>query len=254
MPKKTKADLENEVAVLREQLTAATTASSSIPTTSQEVPPGWLQHLLQAQETARLQTEERFRMLLDRLNISENSSESNEHRRNPAKVDPKKPPVLENDVSLTDFDTWRETWDDYLTITDYDNFPQEKLVALFMSFLSQDMRHTVRHALNLSPDDNMSVDGILDRIRQHIRDDRNITLDYLAFETRKQEEGETFNNFLVNLRILAKNAELCDHCLDTRLTTKILSGISDSDTRQKLLEIRPFPTLQKAIDLCRSQE
>ena len=76
----------------------------------------------------------------------------------------------------------------------------------------------------------------------------------MAFEERKQEVGESFDAFLIAIKTLARDADLCDSCLDRRLVTKIMSGIRDKETRMKLLAISPLPDLQKVIDLCRSEE
>ena len=75
----------------------------------------------------------------------------------------------------------------------------------------------------------------------------------MKFEER-QQEGESFDSFLIAIKELAADAELCPSCLDDRVTTRIMSGIRDKETRRKLLALRPFPTLLHAVDICRSEE
>ena len=53
---------------------------------------------------------------------------------------------------------------------------------------------------------------------------------------------------------IAEDSDLCAECRDPRLTTRIISGVRDAGTRKKLLAVRPFPTLEKAVDICRSDE
>ena len=66
--------------------------------------------------------------------------------------------------------------------------------------------------------------------------------------------GETFEAFLIAIKKLARDANLCDACLDSRLVTKVMSDFHDKETRMKLLATSPLPDLQKVTNLCRSEE
>ena len=55
-----------------------------------------------------------------------------------------------------------------------------------------------------------------------LRQKRNITLDRVAFEERKQQEGELFDDFYVAIRSLADESDLCEHCKEQRITTRII--------------------------------
>ena len=120
--------------------------------------------------------------------------------------------------------------------------------------LSIEMRATLQLAIGIDNDDDITVTAILDRIQEHVRGKRNVTLDRVALEERKQEEGEPFDQFYIALREIANNADLCQHCIDDRLTTRIMSGIRDPETRRKLLTYTPPPSLQTTVDVCRSDE
>ena len=97
-------------------------------------------------------------------------------------------------------------------------------------------------------------DEVLDKIKNYIRSQKNIALDCVAFEERKQAAGENFHSFLIAIKTLARDADLCNECLNRRLVTKIMSGIYDKETRTKLLAMSPLPDLQTVTDLCRSEE
>ena len=66
--------------------------------------------------------------------------------------------------------------------------------------------------------------------------------------------GESFNDYLVSFRKLARNGDLCYVCLDESLLTKLRSGIQDVETREELLTKVPAPNLEEAINLCQSKE
>ena len=94
----------------------------------------------------------------------------------------------------------------------------------------------------------------LDEIAEHFRRQRNVALYRVQFEQRQQQAGESFDNFYVAIRELATDAELCGTCLETRLTTRIMSGVRSEEVRKKLLALTPFPQLEAVVALCRSEE
>ena len=79
-------------------------------------------------------------------------------------------------------------------------------------------------------------------------------IDKIEFERRSQMEGESFDDYMVAIRKLARNAELCEECLDDRLLTKIMSGVNDQEVREELLAKIPTPKLEEAILFARNKE
>ena len=70
---------------------------------------------------------------------------------------------------------------------------------------------------------------------------------------RDQQEGETFNDYIAALRILAQTCNFCACLRDTLLRDRIVLGIRSARTRKRLLEERNL-TLKKCIDTCKSDE
>ena len=114
------------------------------------------------------------------------------------------------------------------------------------------MRATLAHATPVA--DTATVDELLNAIGAHFRWQRNIALSCVQFEERKQQHGEAFDRFLVGLKELAADADLCATCLDARLITRIMSGVRSEALRKKLLAINPFPALKDVLALCRAEE
>ena len=117
-----------------------------------------------------------------------------------------------------------------------------------------EMREAVEHVLLIPDDTTLKPDEVLEKIKNYIRSQRNIALDWVAFEERKQAAGENFDSFLIAIKTLARDADLCNECLNRRLVTKIRSEIYCKKTRTKLPAISPLPDLQTVTDLCRSEE
>ena len=173
------------------------------------------------------------------------------------KVNLATPQNLESDYSIAKFQQWRAIWDDYARVVQLDKQDRENQLAVFRNCLSMDMRSVLTEVIgvpNHTVANPLTVAVLLDRIQAYFRSKRNIALDCVAFDNRKQRESEDFDSYLVTIRELARDAELCNTCLDRRLTTRIMSGIKDEETRTKLLALKPFPNLQQVIDLCRSEE
>ena len=83
----------------------------------------------------------------------------------------------------------------------------------------------------------------------------NETLERHKFFKRKQEEGETFDEFLTELRLLSKNCNFCatNGCFEGLLRDRIVAGVKNDKIREKLLSEKDL-TLLKTIDICRSCE
>ena len=173
---------------------------------------------------------------------------------NTGRVQAKAPPPLPKELSLDDLEVWRSTWRDYYSVTKLEKEPAATQRANLKSHLSQGMRGILEHAIKIKEDTTLSCEEILDEIKKHIRLNRNIQLDKVAFEKRGQKQGESFDDFLVAIRKMARNADLCEHCLDDRLLTRIMSGVNDTEVREELMAKVPTPKLEEAINFARSKE
>ena len=167
--------------------------------------------------------------------------ESQGQTGNIGRVTAKPPPILEKDVTLDGFETWHNTWKDYFSVTKLEKEASSTQRAHLKSHLSQEMRGIVEHVLGIGEETTKSCKDILKEIRSHIRSHRSVQIDKVEFERRSQREGESFDDYMVAIRKLARNAELCEECLDDRLLTKIMSGVNDQEVREELLAKIPTP-------------
>ena len=71
---------------------------------------------------------------------------------------------------------------------------------------------------------------------------------------RTQHPGETFDDFLVSLRELAKTCNFCSNdCLQKAIRDQIIEGLCDGESIQELLQVQDL-TLDAAISKCRGLE
>ena len=179
---------------------------------------------------------------------------THEQQGNMGRVVAKPPPPMEKDITLDELETWSSTWDDYYQVTKLEKEVPTIQRANLKSHLSQEMRAVVEHVLEIGQNSTMTCAEIIQEIKAYIRSNRNIQIDKVSFEKRTQKQGESFNDYLVAIRKMARNADLCKHCLDDRLLTKIMAGVSDQETREELLARVPTPKLEEAITFARSKE
>ena len=171
-----------------------------------------------------------------------------------ARAKARAPEQMPADITLRDLSAWRRSWDDFAELEQLERFPVSQQRAMLRTHLTVEMRAVLQLAIGIDTDDASSVSEILDAIHGYVRSKRNVTLDRVALEERRQQEGETFDEYYIALREIANNADLCKVCIDDRLTTRIMSGIRDPEIRRKLLAHTPPPSLQTTINICRSEE
>ncbi|EFX64919.1 hypothetical protein DAPPUDRAFT_117723 [Daphnia pulex] len=82
---------------------------------------------------------------------------------------------LHGDISLVDFKTWRNRWDDFGRLNQLSTYPVEEQTAALRLLLDTTMQQTVEVALNFTPNDTTLPSEILDAIANHIRLERNVT-------------------------------------------------------------------------------
>ena len=180
--------------------------------------------------------------------------EANAQSGNTGRVTAKPPPLLAKDVTLDGLETWISTWNDYYKVTKLDKEVNSTQRANLMSYLSQEMRGIVEYVLNIGENTTKNCEEILKDIKAHLRSNRNIQIDKVAFEKRCQQQGEPFDDYLVSVQKMARNADLCKVCLSDRLLTKVMSGIANQEVREELLARVPAPNLEDAIVYARSKE
>ncbi len=109
-------------------------------------------------------------------------------------------------------------------------------LGLFQGFLSAEMKSTLHHILGITQDSTDLPDEVINKLRAHIQEERNVICDLVAFDVRKQKLDESFNGFLVMLKQITQDAGLddCQKCYTQQLS--------------------PFPKLMKVVGICKVEE
>ena len=263
---------EEQIQAMMEGNAEVTPAGASANPTTE--PPAWLAALLHAQQQQMkdilASQERRHEGQLNAMKADMDGimKELVDMKRDPKSSNrstgpkPVAPPKLAADISLSKFKSWKATWLDFAKLSKIEEMSEEEQRSLLKSHLSLEMRGVLEHVIVIDESVDTTPTAILAKIEDNIRKKRNVTVDLVNFDNRKQKHGESAENYLVSIRELAADANLtADHCqnckktcMERRLTARLISGIHDESTRQKLLAISPFPKLQTVIDKINAQE
>ena len=181
-------------------------------------------------------------------------------------------PILISSATQADFTAWEELWRDYAQCQHLSLQDRETRVAAIRQCLDEDLRRFIRQGTIFLPD-NPDVQDVIDAVKEFVRRQRNPLLDRLDFYNRRQDKNESFDSFHTSLKELFSwsafagvnlcstcTATVCNSCKSTLaaqhadlMRDRIICGLFDEDTRLKLLAVRDL-TLEKAVELCRTEE
>ncbi|CAH1188736.1 unnamed protein product [Phyllotreta striolata] len=139
----------------------------------------------------------------------------------------------------------------YLVATGLKDKDDETKVAILLNIAGEEAQKKFR-TFNLTSEEKKNFDTVVAAFENYCKPLRNETYDRYKFFTRKQQEGETFDSFVTDIKDLAN---LCNFgtLQDSLIRDRIVSGILDASLQERLLQY-PQLTLVKAEVLCRSSE
>ncbi|KAL5008843.1 hypothetical protein ScPMuIL_014424 [Solemya velum] len=104
------------------------------------------------------------------------------------------------------------------------------------------------------PDDNPDkFEAVLAQFRAYCNPRKNTVIERYNFWMCSQRDGETFDQFVTELRTRAKNCEFGTQT-DPMIRDRIIFGINDDRLRERLLRDSADPALSRVIELCRAAE
>ena len=94
---------------------------------------------------------------------------------------------------------------------------------------------------------------VMSKMEKHCIGEVNEISERYCFNKRDKFSIESVDTFIAELKTLAKTCNFCDCLRDSLIHDCIVLGIGNKQTMKKLLRIRDL-TLNKCIDICRSEE
>ena len=153
----------------------------------------------------------------------------------------------------TDFTAWRLQWRSYCNLSGLAVQEASKKVEALSLCFSRETLSIVQN-LGLTTEQRNDVTQTIEALQRYVDGHLNETVERRNFRRRVQQPGETFDDFIIALRELAKTCKFCsDECAEKSIRDQVIEGVSDGDTIEDLLQENNL-TLAKTISMCRSRE
>lgn len=163
------------------------------------------------------------------------------------------PPSLDLSIDrYAAWKTWKQKWNDFVMITNLRN-EDAAYVAAMIRYTFTDETRNIYESLSLSEDENKDPAIILQKLEEFARGLVNETLERHNFNSRRQEENESFDDFLTEIKLLSKNCNYCENCYPGLLRDRIVAGVRSDTVRKKLLSENEL-TIERTINVCRAAE
>ena len=147
---------------------------------------------------------------------------------------------------------FHQVWTNYTIITGQEKQTEEYKVALFLHCIGSEALKTFNGFSFDDESDRKKLDKVIEKFEEYTIGRINETFERYRFNSRNQEPSEGIDAYVSALRNLAKTCNF-GSLHDSLVRDRIVFGVQSKHTRQKLLQERKL-TLEKCIDICRSNE
>ncbi|XP_019633266.1 PREDICTED: uncharacterized protein LOC109476703 [Branchiostoma belcheri] len=165
-----------------------------------------------------------------------------------------KPPGLQDLTAknlASTWHRWKEEIELYLDLTvKADN--QKKRKKMFLYVIGQESREVYETLTFEKEEAERTLKDLIDAFDTYCSPKKNQTVERYKFFTRAQKAGETFDEYLTELRHLATDCGFGE-IRDSLIRDRILCGITDGKVRERLLRIKDL-TLANCEETCRAAE
>ena len=163
------------------------------------------------------------------------------------------PPLTLEGNKLQQWKLFKKRWNNYMILTNFETRKREFQIARLENCLADDALELLEGFNFNTPENERTVQEILTAFERYCQGETNETMERYNFAKRDQKEGESFDKFLADLRILIKTCGYCAECTPKILSDRIILGITSDETREDLLKERKL-TIDQCVDICRAHE
>ncbi|XP_055861369.1 uncharacterized protein LOC106067741 [Biomphalaria glabrata] len=162
--------------------------------------------------------------------------------------DPPKPLSLDGNLSER-WKKWRQSFELFMVATEKNTKPEPVKKALLLHLIGEPARD-IYNTFQVCEDE--TVDKVIERFQNHFLPKSNTVYDRFKFFSRKQKDGETFEQYYTELKNLAKECKF-DNLRDELIRDRLVCGIQSDRVKERLLRDVDL-TLEKAASIIRADE
>ena len=146
---------------------------------------------------------------------------------------------------------WRKAFELYMTATEKDKKLQKIQCATFLT-LAGESAIAVWETLTFEETEKDKIEPLVAKFEEYCIPKKNITHERHMFNLRKQKPDESVEQFVTELKRLAKNCEYGE-LTDSIIKDRIVEGINNDSTRARLLREKSL-SLERCIEVCKAAE
>ena len=143
---------------------------------------------------------------------------------------------------------WKQTMQLFIELTMTKSSEKEKCSA-FLYVIGQAGRD-IYNTMTLTEKETGKIDVLFTKFEAYCKPKQNVTIERYHFNTRAQGRGETIDQYVTELRLIAKNCKF-GNLENELIRDRIVCGTSSDDVRQRPLRVEDL-SLDKAISICRA--
>ena len=160
------------------------------------------------------------------------------------KLEPPQSFLFEGNISHG-WKTWSKHFDFFLTATESDEKSDKVKTSILLSCIGPKGREIYETFQFATEGDRFILDTVLEKFTAYCNPRKNITIIRHKFFTYKQQEGQSFNDYVIELKKRSSECEF-GNLQDSLVKDMIVCGVIDNSLRERLLRDADL-TLDKAI-------
>ena len=144
-------------------------------------------------------------------------------------------------------------WNNYSLATKLNTEDEAVQVATLLTVIGEPARDVFSTFQFTTEADKQKIQPVLTKFQEYCEPRRNIPFERYLFNKRIQEPGETYDQYLTELRKIAEGCEFDNITPDEILRDRLVFGIRDNKVRERLLRESGL-SLKKTDEICRASE
>jgi len=148
------------------------------------------------------------------------------------------PPTLEiHDTQAAEkWKRFKRAWTNYSIATGLSEKAESVQVATLLTVIGEEAREVFSTFTDWDHEgDDAKIQPVLAKFEQYCQPRKNIPFERYRFNRRTQEPGETYDQYRTELRKIAENCDFGAITPDEILRDRLVFGIRDTKTRERLL-------------------
>ncbi|GFN74652.1 Pol polyprotein [Plakobranchus ocellatus] len=163
------------------------------------------------------------------------------------------PPCLHLEGNLAEnWRMWQQRFQLYLEASELNKKPKKQQKAILLHIIGPDALELFNTFTFSEEEDIDDIRVIMQKFEEHCKPKRNLIYDRHQFLTKQQQEGESFDQFVTELKRLSADCEFRE-LKDSLIRDRIVCGIRSAQLKERMLRDSDL-TLDKAITLGRAEE